>query len=31
MKDYAGEPVLTFRGIPIRIIDQLINSEARVV
>lgn len=30
MKDYAGAPVLSFRGIPLRIIDQLTNSEARI-
>jgi hypothetical protein len=31
MKDYAGEPVIGFRGIAIRVVDQLLNSEARVV
>lgn len=30
MRDYAGAPVLGFRGIPVRIIDQLTNSEARI-
>jgi len=30
LKDYAGEPVVGFRGIPIRIVDQLITTEARV-
>lgn len=31
LKDYAGEPVLGFREIPIRLVDQLLNTEARVV
>lgn len=30
-RDYAGEPVTSFRGIPIRIVDQLLNTETRVV
>jgi hypothetical protein len=30
-KDYAGDPVLLFRDIPIRVVDSLTNSEARVV
>ena len=30
-KEYAGEPVTEFRGIPIRVCDVLINTEARVV
>jgi hypothetical protein len=30
-RDYAGEPVTSFRGIPIRVNDQQLNSEARVV
>lgn len=30
-KDYAGEPVTSFRGIPIRVVDKLLNTEARVV
>lgn len=29
--EYAGEPVLEFRGIPIRNVDVLTNTEARVV
>lgn len=29
--EYAGEPVLTFRDIPIRVVDALTNAEARVV
>ena len=31
MNDYAGQPITTFRGIPIRVVDALTNSEARVV
>lgn len=30
-KDYAGQPVEEFRGVPVRIIDQLKNTETRVV
>ena len=30
-KDYAGDPVLMFRDVPIRVVDALTNSEARVV
>lgn len=30
-KDYAGEPVTSFRGIPIRVNDMQTNTEARVV
>jgi hypothetical protein len=30
-KEYAGEPVVEFRGIPIRVVDALLNTEARVV
>lgn len=30
-KDYAGQPVDTYRGVPVRILDQLKNSESRVV
>jgi hypothetical protein len=29
--DYAGKPVDSYRGIPIRVVDQLINAESRVV
>ena len=29
-KDYAGEPVTSFRSIPIRIMDQLTSTEAQV-
>lgn len=29
-RDYAGEPVTSFRGIPIRVVDKLLNTEARV-
>lgn len=31
LKDYAGQPVEGFRGIPIRILDQMLVSESRVV
>lgn len=31
MKDYAGMPVIGFRDIPIRIVDSMLASEARVV
>ena len=30
-KDYAGDPVVTFRDSPIRVVDALTNTEARVV
>lgn len=30
-KEYAGEPVMMFRDIPIRVCDALTNSEARIV
>lgn len=29
-KDYAGEPVMMFRDVPIRVVDALTNSEARL-
>lgn len=29
--DYAGIPCDSFRGIPIKVVDQLLNTEARVV
>lgn len=29
--EYAGEPIVEFRGIPIRVVDALINTETRVV
>ncbi len=29
--DYAGKPIENFRGIPIKIVDQILNSESRVV
>lgn len=29
-KDYAGEPVTSFRGIPLRVMDVLLSTEARV-
>ncbi len=31
LDEYDGKPRTTFRGIPIRICDQLLNTEARVV
>lgn len=31
MKDYAGEPVVTFRDTAIRVVDALTNTEARIV
>lgn len=30
LNDYAGKPIDTFRGVPIKIVDQLLNSESRV-
>lgn len=30
-KEYAGEPTMMFRDVPIRVVDALTNSEARVV
>ncbi len=30
-KEYAGEPVVEFRGVPIRLQDTLLNTESRVV
>jgi len=29
-KDYAGEPVMTFRDVPIRVVDALTNSETAI-
>lgn len=29
-KDYAGEPIMTFRDVPIRVVDALTNTEARL-
>lgn len=29
-KEYAGEPVMMFRDIPIRVVDALTNTEARI-
>lgn len=29
--EYAGQPIVEFRGIPIRVVDSLTSSEARVV
>ena len=29
-KEYAGEPVVEFRGIPIRVVDALLNTESQV-
>jgi hypothetical protein len=31
MHDYAGQPIVEFRGIPIRVVDALLSTEARVV
>lgn len=31
LRDYAGQPVVGFRDIPIRVVDQLLTNEARVV
>lgn len=31
VKDYAGQPITDFRGVPIRLVDQLLNTETRVV
>lgn len=28
--EYAGQPIVEFRGVPMRIVDSLLNSEARV-
>lgn len=30
-EEWAGKPVLTFRGIPVRTVDALVNNETRVV
>ena len=30
-KDYAGDPVVMFRDTPIRVVDALTNTEARIV
>lgn len=30
-KEYAGEPVMQFRDVPIRLVDALTNTEARIV
>lgn len=31
LRDYAGQPVVGFRDIPIRVVDQMLSNEARVV
>ncbi|MDA8231575.1 MAG: hypothetical protein M0006_09575 [Magnetospirillum sp.] len=31
MDDFDGKPVTTFRGIPVRTVDAILNTEARVV
>ncbi len=31
MEEWAGRPTLTYRGIPIRVVDKLTNAETRVV
>ena len=28
--DYAGKPTMSFRDFPIKIVDQLVNTEANV-
>lgn len=30
-KDYAGNPITTYRDLPIRVVDQIKNTESRVV
>lgn len=30
MKEYAGEPVLDWRGIPVKVVDALLNTEATI-
>jgi hypothetical protein len=30
LEEWDGMPVLTFLGIPIRVVDALLNTEARV-
>jgi len=30
LNDYAGKPITTWRGIPIKVVDQLTNTETRV-
>lgn len=31
MNDYAGKPIMGYREIPIKVVDQLVNTEATVV
>ena len=31
LDEWDGMPVLTFRGVPIRNVDAILNTEARVV
>jgi hypothetical protein len=31
LQDYAGQPADVYRGIPVKIVDQLLNTESRVV
>jgi hypothetical protein len=31
MNEFDGKPVTSFRGIPIRTCDQLLNNEARII
>jgi hypothetical protein len=31
MNDYDGRVVDSYRGIPIKIVDQIVNTESRVV
>ena len=30
LNDYAGKPITTWRGVPIKIVDQLLNTETLV-
>ena len=31
LDDYAGKPCMGFRGHPVKIVDQILNTESRVV
>jgi hypothetical protein len=31
LSEFNGKPVTTFRGIPIRTVDAILNTEARLV
>ena len=30
LNDYAGKPITTWRGVPIKVVDQLLGTETRV-